>query len=258
MCRALLCAAAWCFVPATGVACLQGYHIKPSLPQVAQPKGMPPPVGLPLGLPRETEAMPDVDRLRYAALVSAFEARRDRDKASFEDRTDYAVALIGVGRAPEAIRVLVALEAERPKVYSTAANLGTAYELTGNLDAALTWISEGVERNPESHHGTEWLHVAILRAKKNLQVDARWLAKNSVLDEADPHKPAEIVKAIEYQLGERTHFVKPEDAVVCDLYYQAAARVAGEKAAEKRALYLKESLRYGDWRKTEAVALAKS
>jgi hypothetical protein len=231
------------------MACIQGYRIHP-------PKPLPVPTAT--VNPILADGTPDLDRLRYEALVSAFRARRDQATASFEDRTDYAVALIGADRAAEAISVLVALEAERPDVYTTAANLGTAYELTGNLSAALTWISVGIERNPDSHHGTEWLHLAILRAKAKLQLDTGWLAKNSVLDEADPHRPEEIVRAIEYQLGERTHFVKPTDAVVCDLYYQAARLVTGDDSEGKRDRFAKESLRYGDWRRAEVTALVKS
>ena len=48
------------------------------------------------------------------------------------------------------------------------------------------------------------------------------------------------------------------DAVVCDLFYQAALRVTGEDADERRAHYFNESLRFGDWRKAEIRARVKS
>ncbi len=191
---------------------------------------------------------------QFARLIRDFEARPSSGASSFEDTTDYAVALIFVGRVAEAIKVLVALEAQRPGVYTTAANLGTAYELSGNLEAAVKWIGEGIARNPQSHDGTEWLHVAILRAKLKLRADQAWLAQHSVLDVAEAREPAEIVRAIEYQLNERLQFVRPSDAVVCDLFYQAAQRVAGADAKERKAQYLRESLRFGDWRKTAALA----
>jgi len=44
-------------------------------------------------------------------------------------------------------------------------DLGTAYELAGKNEPALRWIREGLRRNPNSHKGTEWLHVKILEAK---------------------------------------------------------------------------------------------
>lgn len=203
-------------------------------------------------------AKEEPEAAQFARYVRDFEARPTGAVASFEDTTDYAVALIHLGRSLDAIKVLVALEAKRPGVYTTAANLGTAYELTGDLAAAVKWISAGIERKAASHDGTEWLHVAILRAKIALRADAAWLAKHSVLDLAEAREAPEIVRAIEYQLGERLHFVKPTDAVVCDLFYQAALRVSGEQAPERRAAFLRESRRFGDWRKTEAEALEKS
>jgi tetratricopeptide (TPR) repeat protein len=265
----------------TSLACIQGYHVikrdpppKPDFvaaitpPVLTVPKPgalafevgglkMPPPVA---AVPQPAPAWETAEsRLAYfREHVKAFEARLAGEKPNFEDRTDYAVALMCIGRAPEAVKILVALEVERPDVYTTAANLGTAYELTGNLEAALKWIATGIERNPGSHQGSEWLHVAILRTKLNLRRDAAWLETHSVLDLADRRDPSEIVQAIDYQLGERTQFVAPEDAVVCDLYYQAALNVQGEKAVERRAKYLQESLRYGAWRQAEAAALAKS
>lgn len=52
--------------------------------------------------------------------------------------------------------------------------------------------------------------------------------------------------------------MKSVDAVVCDLFYQAALRVAGENAEVRRAHYLRESLRFGEWRKAEIAALPKT
>lgn len=265
-------------------ACVQGYHLpkgeKVDLVPVPQVKAKGEIAKLPLEWPKMEPAKitgllggpvgavpaqpaqakdlapdPEAPFIRY---VQEFEARPAGVVASFEDTTDYAVALIHLGRSPEAIKVLVMLETKQPGVYTTAANLGTAYELTGNLEAALKWISAGVERNAGSHHGTEWLHVAILRAKINLKRDETWLAKHSVLDAADQREAGEVLAAIEYQLGERLHFVQPADAVVCDLFYQAALRVSGEQAQERKARYLRESLRFGDWRKAEVEVLGKS
>lgn len=256
-------------------ACIQGYHlpagkkqnilvpIPPLTGEVAamkmeMPKMEPLKIDGLLGAPDWATAKEEPKAAQFARYVREFEARPKSMVSSFEATTDYAVALIHGGRSAEAIKVLVALEVQRPGVYTTAANLGTAYELTGNLEAALKWISAGIERKADSHAGTEWLHVAILRAKLALRRDATWLAQHSVLDGADKRDAGEIVQAIEYQLGERLHFVQPTDAVVCDLFYQAALRVTGEKAEERRAQYLRESLRFGDWRRTEAERRLKS
>lgn len=199
-------------------------------------------------------------REEYARYVRLFEARPATAKRSFEEKTDYAVALIFLGDYAKAIDMLVALERERPGAYTAAANLGTAYELAGDLKNALLWIGKGIERDASSHHGTEWLHVAILRAKINLAADKEWLRKHTVLEGSENEKRSaeEIVRAVEYQLGERLQFVSPLDAVVCDLFYQAAVRVAPGSLPERRVRFIQESLRFGDWRKAEIAALTKS
>lgn len=190
----------------------------------------------------------------FSLYVAEFEkSRMSPLNRSFARRIDYTVALIRLGRAAEAIVELEAIERAFPGQYATAANLGTAYELEGRLADALTWITRGIERNPDSHFGTEWLHVAILKAKLKLKDDPAWLAQHSVLDEAGPRSAGEIVLAIEYQLNERLVFVQPEDPVVCDLFYQAASRLDATQPgmAERRTGYLQSSLRFGAWRKAE-------
>lgn len=197
---------------------------------------------------------PEAALAPFALYAAEFEkARMSPLNRSFARRIDYTVALIRLGRAAEAIVELEAIEQAFPGKYATAANLGTAYELVGKNAEALAWITRGIERNPGSHQGTEWLHVAILRAKLKLQADPAWLERHSVLDEAESRPAAEIVLAIEYQLHERLVFVPPEDAVVCDLFYQAASRLDATQpgTAERRADYLQASLRYGAWRSAE-------
>lgn len=134
-----------------------------------------------------------------------------------------------------------------------AANLGTAYELMGKDELALEWIRKGIERNPESHQGSEWLHVRILEAKIGLKKDPDWLKGHSVagLDFGDGElpsrpspsslplgndgKPLSFLRAhagIGYQLSERLRFVKPADPVVADLlmdYGQGAFLLEGAR-----------------------------
>src|SRR4051812_29350755 len=55
-----------------------------------------------------------------------------RASTNFTDRSDYAVALMYLGRSQEAVTLLNQLEKERSGEYFVAGNLGTAYELSGN------------------------------------------------------------------------------------------------------------------------------
>ena len=51
-----------------------------------------------------------------------------RGAQGFNERSDYAVALMYLGRGGEAIKLLQELEKEQPGQYFVAANLGTAFE----------------------------------------------------------------------------------------------------------------------------------
>lgn len=159
-------------------------------------------------------------------------ARRVRaDSANYKLRNDWAVALLHTGEVGQALQLLRGIEEQIPGQYQTAANLGTALELSGNNSDALRWIKEGIRRNPKDHQGTEWVHVAILEAKLALAKDPTWLKTHTVLgydfgSDDVPRMPAQlaspaeqqrVASAIDYQLRERLQFVKPPDPTVADL-----------------------------------------
>ncbi|MEY4385652.1 MAG: hypothetical protein RLY20_935 [Verrucomicrobiota bacterium] len=180
-----------------------------------------------------------------------------RGATNFNDRSDYAIALMYLGRNAEAVDLLERLEREKPGEFFIAANLGTAFELSGNNEQALHWINEGIRRNPSDHQGTEWLHARILEAKIAQAKDARWFESHSVL-ELDPQKIGsevtvgarsmtlkELATAIEYQLGERLQFVKPPDAPVASLLYDYAVLEAVSHSMESAKRVLKLAAQYG-------------
>jgi tetratricopeptide (TPR) repeat protein len=163
----------------------------------------------------------------------------------FRVKNDLAVALAHAGDAAQAVTLLEEIEREKPGLYVTAANLGTAYELVGDNVRALEWIRQGIKRNEDSHQGSEWLHVRILEAKLALEKDPHWLAEHSILgfstdafpksmdirgNRGEKLKPAGIKDALIYQLHERVQFVKPPDAVVGSLLYDLGRLIAQESS----------------------------
>lgn len=174
------------------------------------------------------------------AIIGHFEAEAAGSPTRTE-RADYSVALVLAGRYEDAIRILNEFERDFPGDYATASNLGTAYELKGDVRNALAWIQKGMSRNRASHSGTEWLHVAILETKLNLQKDPRWLVTHSVLDGHESRSLAEKEKALEYQLNERLNFIRGNDPIMYDLFTQAA-RLTENLA--KREYYLSQLSRF--------------
>jgi tetratricopeptide (TPR) repeat protein len=183
-----------------------------------------------------------------------------RDAKDFTNRNDYAVALIFQGKYPEAIEVLEQQEKEKPGEYFTAANLGTALELSGRNEEALKWISEGMRRNTNSHEGTEWMHAMILQAKIKAEREPDYFKKHSVLDlnysqiernaetltvggvQRDRH---DVEGALQYQLQERLQFVKTKDAPVASLLFDYAAITAATHSLEAAKEVLKMAMEFG-------------
>jgi tetratricopeptide (TPR) repeat protein len=178
------------------------------------------------------------NRRQHTSRLNLLKSRFERHAATagYQDRNDYVVVLMSLGEPGKAIEILQSIEAERPNQYVTAVNLGTAYELQGDLKRALDWIKIGIERNPDAHLGSEWLHVKILEAEIALKSDTAWLESHSILglDFGDDDVPVfpttsvtgntgqelewgEVESAVEYQLHERISLIAPPNAVVADL-----------------------------------------
>lgn len=155
-------------------------------------------------------------------LDSLYKATKDLDYLS-----DKGLLLILLKRYDEAIRLYLEIEKIKPNKYSTASNIGTAYELIGQNENALKWIQKAVEINPKSHKHSEWIHVKILEAKIKgeqfynttflLNTDfGTELMPKSNLNRAELRK---LLDALFYQLNERVSFVKPKEKIVAQLLF---------------------------------------
>jgi tetratricopeptide (TPR) repeat protein len=187
----------------------------------------------------------------------------------YKIRNDYAVTLVHLGQYDQAIQILQAIEKEESNNYVTAANLGTTYELQGKDDLAVHWIEEGIRRNSDSHYGTEWLHVEILKAKLELAKDPHWLDTHSMMGldfgdgklpvvpqkyviERSKHPDRELADAAEpdlyalmYQLRERIELVGPPDPIVANLLETLANLLATTRTLETAIPNYRAALEYG-------------
>jgi hypothetical protein len=155
-------------------------------------------------------------------LDSLYKATKD-----FNYLSDKGVLLILLKKYDEAINLYLEIEKKQPNRYSTASNIGTAYELAGQNENALKWIKRAVEINPKSHFNSEWIHVKILEAKiKGEQFYTSDFLLNMNFGPAD--LPASSLSgkqlyklsgALYYQLNERVSFVKPKEKIVARLLF---------------------------------------
>ena len=192
-----------------------------------------------------------VEELTNVELIEPWTVRRDRLRreadagGDYKVRNDLASALIHTGDLRTAIQILEEIEKTNPGLYRTASNLGTAYELAGEPAKALDWIRKGIDRNPESHEGSEWIHVRILEKKVSGTKVSSWEndgsllglsfsntqfpTKPTVLPTGNAGKPLtleQVEEGLKYQLHERLQFVKPPDLIVASLLFDLGNLIA--------------------------------
>jgi tetratricopeptide (TPR) repeat protein len=144
--------------------------------------------------------------------------------------TDKGLVMIIAGEYQKAIDLYLQIEKIKPGRYSTASNIGTAYELTGNNEQALKWISRAITINPASHKNSEWIHVNILKLKINKKIAVSALSLIGI-DFGQEERPRSILSkpelekladALFYQLNERMSFIKPKDQIIAQLLFEYA------------------------------------
>ncbi len=208
------------------------------------------------------KVLTDTDTINWR--IERNELWAKRAKATLQERTNYAAALMHTGDAGAAVDVLLKIETEEPGLYQTATNLGTAYELSGDNARALQWIREGIRRNPDSHYATEWLHVLILETKLNIARDPRWLETHSILamgfgSATVPNRPSRFPRgnngkpldakqtkeAIFTQMHERLQFVRPPEPIVGDILFDYANLLMRTDALENAKAVYALAIKYG-------------
>lgn len=182
---------------------------------------------------------------------------------TFEKLTNLGVVLIYQHKYRAAIQHFLRLESVFPGRAETAANLGTALELSDRDESALKWIELGIARNREEHFGTEWLHARILKAKI-AAASGHWNHDASIAgltfadmeipplperlpsgNDGKPVEPWALDLALLYQLRERLQFVSAPDWVVADLMSDwATLNLAGGPVENAKVQY-GLAVRYG-------------
>ena len=161
--------------------------------------------------------------------------------------SDYAVLLLKAGQTKTALDILSTLSKYYPDEYQIAANLGTAYELSGDLENAYNYIERGMKLNPDSHEGSEWVHLKILDTKKLLTVRNDYLETQSVLNlTEDQKKDSMIRKQILIQVRERFPFTPGPDPIMADILVDLGDCFANTASIEfAKVLYNIAQLYYG-------------
>ena len=152
----------------------------------------------------------------------------------------------------KAIDLYLDIEKKTPGIYSTASNLGTAYELIGDNVNALKWIERALELNPYSHQKSEWIHVNILKYKLGqIGLTSKSLINTDFGSEDFPKTNLskqdleQLLTQMYFQLNERRSFVEPKDEIVAQLLFDYGnGLLLNDKRAEAKEVY-EHAIKYG-------------
>jgi tetratricopeptide (TPR) repeat protein len=148
---------------------------------------------------------------------------KSEESGDYKLLSDYAVLLLKAGKHKLSLDLMQVLYHNHPDQYQLAANLGTAFEINGNLDSALFYIKRGMELNPDAHDGSEWVHIKVLEIKVEILKDSTYLQNRSVLGISEEAKEnVEIRNQILTQVVERFPFTPGPDAIMASILMDLA------------------------------------
>lgn len=167
---------------------------------------------------------------------------------SFQALSDYSICLMKLGKPKEALDILAEIYQHYPNNYKIASNLGTAYELNGQVDSALKYIKRGLQLNPNDHEGSEWVHVKVLETKLILIKNPNYLVESTALQLTKAQKFDTLIrKQIIIQVRERFPFTPGPDAIMGNIFIDLAECYANTASIEyAKVLYQIAKTYYGD------------
>ncbi|MEO0473164.1 MAG: hypothetical protein AAF206_26355, partial [Bacteroidota bacterium] len=151
----------------------------------------------------------------------------------FQLLSDYAVNLLKAGKIRPAVKILEALNRHYPNEYQLAANLGTAYELSDQLNQAWRYINRAISLNPDAHGGSEWVHRDILARTNSGRYSFASLQEGPILDLRPVHRfDSATREQILIQVRERFPFSSPPDPIMASLMISLGECYAATRSIE--------------------------
>ncbi|MCP4443114.1 MAG: hypothetical protein GY810_29760 [Aureispira sp.] len=204
----------------------------------------------------------NIDYAKYIKKLQRTAKKIEKTPDDFKLQADYATALIFVHEFEAAAAILSNLAQKHPKEYNIATNLGTAYELLGKDELALKWIKKGLLLNPNSHEGSEWIHVRILETKLALKKEPNYLESHSIigLDAENELSKVELSSyrvALEYQIRTRLGFTPVPNSIMANLFADLAALYATTWSTHYGILVYNIALKYLENSKLEELYKSK-
>jgi hypothetical protein len=105
-------------------------------------------------------------RDRYQKAAATLEKTGQARKLTAEEKADLGAIYIRLGDAGKAVALLRAAQAEHPRHFAIAANLGTAWQMQGDLPQAAAALDQAVRLAPEKLRRAEEFHRKLVRLRQ--------------------------------------------------------------------------------------------
>lgn len=145
--------------------------------------------------------------------------------------SNYCALMIQLGRYKEAIPILENLVKDKPGEYEINANLAVAYELDGQIDKALSFLTRSIAIDPKSHNESEWFHLRILESAITLR-DKNLSPQDISVLRIENGTPNKTGVQISYQLKERIPLTKSTNNLLSKVIEESADYYKGNISLE--------------------------
>ena len=136
-------------------------------------------------------------RAQYVKHAEKLEKKRQQNKLNANEAADLGALHIRLGRTDKAIEVLEQASRQHPKHFKIAANLGTAWQLQGELQRALGYLQTAVSLAPKDKKEMETHHLKLVLLRLREKADAGKLDNLFGVDFASPKAKYEAGKLAE-------------------------------------------------------------
>jgi tetratricopeptide (TPR) repeat protein len=105
-------------------------------------------------------------RKRYEEAAAKLEKLSRERKLSADESADLGALYIRLGEPGKAVEILRAVQREHPNHFHLVANLGTAWQLHGDLEQAAVYLEQAVRLAPGKLQKGEEYHLKLVRLRK--------------------------------------------------------------------------------------------
>lgn len=128
-----------------------------------------------IAVPPNTTGSANPIRKRYQAEQDRLTKLAQKRRLTAEEAADLGALFLRLGEPARAVEVLRAAQHDHPKNFHLLANLGTAWQMQGDLAQAAACLEQAAALAPAKHQKAEQLHLKLVRGRARQPRDAALL-----------------------------------------------------------------------------------